>query len=158
MKKKMGGILLLLASLVIIFTLPTAYAGENHKARQRGHGLEKKILHKLHLVIANRDELNLSDTQVAKSKELKIKLKKDLISRKAEIDLIGVDIKCELWDDVIDKKAISNLIDQKYELKKAKAKSLVEALVKLKSILTEEQEKKLKDIRHRRHRVKHKDS
>ncbi len=158
MKKKMGGILLLLACLVIIFTLPMAYAGENHQARQRGHGLEKKILHKLHLVIANQDELNLSDTQVAKSKELKIKIKKDLISRNAEIDVIGVDMKSKLWDDVIDKKAISKLIGQKYELKKAKAKSLVEALVELKSILTEEQEKKLKDIRHRRHRVKHKDS
>jgi hypothetical protein len=38
------------------------------------------------------------------------------------------------------------LIDRKYELKKAKAKSLIDVLVELKNTLSEEQEKKLKDI------------
>ena len=39
--------------------------------------------------------------------------KKDLIKRKAKIDLIKVDIKSELWGDTFDKERIYKLIDQK---------------------------------------------
>jgi Spy/CpxP family protein refolding chaperone len=146
MKKKMVGIFSLLACLLIIFALSVAYAGHEHQGKQRRYGLEKKIYHKLRLVIVNQDELNLSDKQVEKIEDLKINVKKDLIKRNAEIDLIGVDIKSRLRDEKIDKKAINSLIDRKYELKKAKAKSLIDVLVELKNILSEEQEKKLKDI------------
>jgi len=155
MNKKMGGIFLLLACLVITSTVSMACPGDDHKGGKRGDGLEKKILHKLHLVITNQDELNLSDTQVAKIRELKINTKKHLIRRNAEIDLIGVDMKSKLWDDVIDEKAIGQLIDQKYELKKGKAKDLIHALVTLKNTLTKEQNKKLKHIMHPRQQMKH---
>ncbi len=97
-------------------------------------------------MIVNQDELDLSDKQLEKIEDLKINVKKDLIKRNAEIDLIGVDIKSRLRDEKIDKKAINSLIDRKYELKKAKAKSLIDVLVELKNTLSEEQEKKLKDI------------
>ena len=146
MKKKMVGISSLLACLLIIFALSVAYAGHKHQGKRRRYGLEKKIYHKLRLVIVNQDELNLSDKQVEKIEDLKINVKKDLIKRNAEIDLIGVDIKSRLRDEKIDKKDINSLIDRKYELKKAKAKSLIDVLVELKNTLSEEQEKKLKDI------------
>jgi hypothetical protein len=146
MKKKMVGIFSLLACLLIIFALSVAYADHKQQGKQRSYGLEKKIYHKLRLVIVNQDELNLSDKQVEKIEDLKINVKKDLIKRNAEIDLIGVDIKSRLRDEKIDKKAINSLIDRKYELKKAKAKSLIDVLVELKNTLSEEQEKKLKDI------------
>ena len=77
MKKKMVGIFSLLACLLIIFALSVAYAGHKPQGKQRGYGLEKKIYHKLRLVIVNQDELNLSDKQVEKIEDLKISVKKE---------------------------------------------------------------------------------
>ena len=158
MKKKMVGIFSLFACLLIVFALSVAYAGHKPQGKQRGYGLEKKIYHKLRLVIVNQDELDLSDKQLEKIEDLKINVKKDLIKRNAEIDLIGVDIESRLRDEKIDKKAINSLIDRKYELKKAKAKSLIDVLVELKNILSAEQEKKLKDIRLQSHKMRYRSS
>jgi Spy/CpxP family protein refolding chaperone len=127
-----------------------ADTGGCHKGNRYGCSFEEKIMCKFHLVISNHDKLNLSDEQTAKIKGLKINTKKDLIKRNAEIDLISVDMKSKLWEDVIDKEDINKLIDQKYELKKAKTKVLINAYAELKNILTDEQRKKLKDIIHRK--------
>jgi Spy/CpxP family protein refolding chaperone len=56
-----------------------------------------------------------------------------------------VDIKGSLCEDPIDKKSINKLIDKKYELKKAKAKALVDAYATFQAILTDDQKKKLKE-------------
>ena len=58
-----------------------------------------------------------------KVKDLKFSLKRQLITSKADIDLVVVDIKEKMMDDVLDVEAINILIDKKYELKKAKAKA-----------------------------------
>ncbi len=92
--------------------------------------------------IVDNDHIILKD----KSDGIKIDIKKDLIQRKAKIDLIVVDIKAQMWEDKINTKAINKLIDQKYELKKAKAKSLLQAYVSLKKILTDEQKERLKEL------------
>mgnify|MGYP000282824940 CR=1 FL=1 len=60
--------------------------------------------------------------------------------------MLKIDIKAKLWEDTIDKKGINKLIDKKYELKKEKAKALVDAYAQFKKILTEEQNKALKTI------------
>jgi hypothetical protein len=155
MKKKTSGILFLLACCLVMFAIPMAYAAEHQKCGKCGKGLDSKILKKLHLAIEYQDELQASDSQIRKIRELKIRLKKDLIQRKAEIELIGVDIKSKLWANDIDRKEINQLIDRKYELKKAKAKSLVDALIELKDILKDDQEEKLKDILHHSRRTQH---
>ena len=155
MNKRTSGILLFLACYLLMFALPMAYAGDDQKCGKCGYGLDRKILKKLHLAIENQDELNASDSQIKKIKELKVALKKDLIQRKAEIELIGVDMQSKLCTDDINKKEINQLIDRKYELKKAKARSLVETLIELKKILQDEQEEKLKDIMRHSRRMQH---
>ena len=155
MNKKTSGILIVFACYLVMFALPMAYAGDDQKCEKCGYGLERKILKKLHLAIENQDELQASDSQIKKIKELKIALKKDLIQRKAEIELIGVDMQSKLCTDDINKKEINQLIDRKYELKKAKARFLVEALIELKKILKDEQEEKLKDIMRHSRRMQH---
>jgi Spy/CpxP family protein refolding chaperone len=152
---KTSRILFFLACYLVAFSLPMAYAGHDQKCGKCGQGLDSKILKKLHLAIEYQDELEASDSQIRKIRELKMRLKKDLIQRKAAIDLMGVDIKSKLWANDIDKKEINQLIDRKYELKKAKAKSLVEALIELKDILKDEQEEKLKDLMHHSRRMQH---
>ena len=155
MNKRTSGILLFLACYLLMFALPMAYAGDDQKCGKCGYGLDRKILKKLHLAIENQDELKASDSQIEKIRGMKIALKKDLIQRKAEIDLISVDIKSKLCADDIDKKDINELIDRKYELKKAKTRSVVETLIALKKILKDEQEEKLKDIMQHGRRMQH---
>ena len=155
MKRKTGGTIFFLACCMVIFALTMAYAGDDRKCEKCAHSFDRKVLKRIHLVIENQDALEASDSQIEKLKELKMRLKKDLIQRKAAIDLIGVDIKSKLWADDIDRKDINELIDRKYELKKAKAKSVVEAWIELKDILKDEQEAKLKDIMQHSRRMQH---
>ena len=89
---------------------------------------------------------NISDEQVKKIKGLKVSTKKDLIRKKADIDIVALDIKSALWEDEVDLATVNALIDRKYDLKKEKAKSLVAAYAALKGILTEEQRDKLKTL------------
>lgn len=142
-----------IAVLIIIlscFLVTSAYADSRETSRYHGYGLDMKIFHNVRLALKNHEELGISDEQYEKLKTLKANTKKDLIKRKAEIDIIGVDIKSKLGQDIIDTKSINKLIDQKYELKKAKAKALVEAYAAFQNILTDDQKKKLKDISHRK--------
>jgi Spy/CpxP family protein refolding chaperone len=104
--------------------------------------MSDQISEKAMMLIANDDELGLTEDQLKKIKDLKHKTKKDMIMKDAEIDVVAVDAKALLWDDPIDIVAVNKLIDSKYDLKKAKAKAFVAALADL----TKEQKDKLKAI------------
>ena len=143
-----------IAVLIVIlscFLVTSSYADSCKESRHHGYGLDNKFFKKIHLALKNNEELGLSDEQYEKLKTLKMNTKKDLIKRKAEIDIIGVDIKGKLWEDPIDKESINKLIDKKYELKKAKAKALVEAYATFQTILTDDQKKKLEEIPQKSH-------
>ena len=109
--------------------------------------LDKKVLKKLHMIFNHQDELGISDDQLAKIKELKIALKKDLIQKEADIDLVKVDVRSALYEDEINLAAVNKLIDQKYEAKKSKSKQVVSTLAQLKKILTKDQMDKLKNLK-----------
>lgn len=154
--KKRGIIVCLLTFLFVgIFSI-TCHAEGYCKGKQydRGHGhsLENKFFHKLDLAIANDVKLGLSDEQFEKIKMLKLNTKKNMIKKRAEIDVLKIDIKAKLWEDTIDKKSINKLIDRKCEVKKEKAKALVDAYAQFKNILTKEQKKTFKAIIRQRHR------
>tara|TARA_B100000315_G_C14311680_1_gene466665 strand:+ start:224 stop:679 length:456 start_codon:yes stop_codon:yes gene_type:complete len=133
-------ILFLLTSMCLI----DAYGDGTTKKHKKG--LEKKVLWKAHFFLKNQDELKLSDEQMRQIKDLKVSVKKDLVKRKAEIDLIKIDIKSALYEETINTEAINKLIDQKYDLKRSKAKYLVSKYAALKSILTDEQAKEVKAL------------
>lgn len=137
----------LAAVLVAILFLASA-SQAFHPGKSEGHhkGFGEKLSLKAHLILKNEEELGLSDEQVGKVKALTLKNKKDLIMQEAEIEVLSLDIKSKTWGDEIDTSAINKLIDQKYELKKAKAKSSVEAYAELKKVLTDEQKAKLKAL------------
>jgi Spy/CpxP family protein refolding chaperone len=154
--KKQSIIVCLLTFLFIGIFSMACYAegyckGKKHD-QGHGHGVENKVFHKFHLAISNEVELGLSEEQYEKIKTLKINTKKDLIIKRAEIDVLKIDIKAKLWEDTIDKKGINKLIDKKYEIKKEKAKALVDTYAKFNNILTEEQKKTLETIIRQRHK------
>ncbi|UCD54603.1 MAG: hypothetical protein JSV93_03530 [Candidatus Omnitrophota bacterium] len=150
MKRKLMIITLLISVLTLNVMPLEGYAFDHGKTKwQKGchWDFEKKFSNKAHLILAKKKELGLSDAQVTKIKELKIKTKKDLIKKSAEIKMLALDIKAAMWEDPINTSALNKLIDKKYDLKKEKAKSLTGACAALNDILTKEQKEKLAGFR-----------
>jgi len=139
----------LVVAVLVCFGLLAAnvYAEAGHgKAKCGKWDFEKKFSHKAGWILKSQEDLGLSDEQVKKIKDLKYETQKDLIRKKAEIEIIAIDIKAKLHEDTIDAASINSLIDKKYDLKKEKAKALVGAYIALKDTFTEEQKAKLKDL------------
>lgn len=109
-------------------------------------GLEDKFHMKMMLILANTEDLALTEDQIDKIKVLKYNLKKKKILNKAEIETLTLDIMDALGKDKVDTDAAKAFLDNKYELKKQMAKDLVDAYIDLGLILTPEQQKKVKDI------------
>ncbi|MDA9101217.1 hypothetical protein N9K06_00930 [Omnitrophica bacterium] len=143
-------------SLLIIFILALAvpvYAGHGYAGDYAGcaydgqkSALESKLFHKAHFILENRDEIGLSEEQADQIKAIKLDVKKGVIRQDAEIDVIKLDIMSLLQQETIDTAAVNKLIDEKYKIKKAKAKTLVDQYAKLKSVLTSEQHAAMKEI------------
>ena len=108
--------------------------------------IKEKFFKTVKMIHHNQDELNVNDNQLNQIRELRIALKKDLIRKKAEIDIVKVDIRSLLHEDEIDVDAVSKLIDQKFEIKKAGMKKAVKSFAELRKILTKEQKEKLKEV------------
>jgi len=130
------------------FVASKAYACNYKSGGSYKWSLKDKFFKKAHMVLRNKEDLQLSDKQAAQVKELKLKTKKDLIMKDANIEIIGIDIKSALHTDVIDLKVVNSLNKKKYELKNKKADALVESFAALKSILSDDQKQKLKSIYH----------
>ena len=126
----------------------TAFAEGGCQCKDQHHkrGMKDKFLHMVRFAYLYQDEIGVSDEQMDKIKAMKLQFKKDHIQREADIGLVAADIKAGLWEDVIDTKALNELVDKKYDLKKEKAKSLIKALADLKQLLTAEQKDKLKNL------------
>ena len=115
--------------------------------KKGGHmDLEKKVFFKARIILKNKGKLKLTDDQVKLIKNLKMDTKKDLIRKKADIEILAIDIKKAMMEDPINEGALYGLIYKKYDLKKAKTKALVGAYITLKNTLTEEQKKTMKGI------------
>jgi hypothetical protein len=141
----------LLVSVFIVSALPVCGAfadgpGKGGYGMKGGDSLEGKFCMKAGFILMNEEELGLSAQQVEGIKKLKYNTRRSLIAKNAEIDLAAVDIKEKMWQDKLDVAAISKLIDKKYELKKEKAKMLVQAIADLKGMLSDEQVKTMKSL------------
>ena len=145
--------LVLALGLIQTAALADKKSGYAHKKQKKS--VAEKVYKKAKMIYLYQDELNVTEDQLDQIHELKVSLKKDLIRKKAELKIVKVDIKSLLYEDDIDVKAVNKLIDQKYEIKKAKAKKAVESYAQLKKILTKEQLEKLKDISREHKKKKH---
>ncbi len=109
-------------------------------------GLSEKAMKKMHIVLRSKKELELTDEQEQAIRKLKADTKKKVITMKADVDIIVVDIKELMRDDPMDTEAINTLIDKKYDIKKTKAKILIGTYAELNKILNEDQKAKLCDL------------
>jgi len=129
---------LVIVVMMSIIALSFVYADD-------AKSLDEKFFHKAHFILKSADELGLTADQLDKVQALKLKVKRSLIQKEAEIDIYALDIKAALGKDNVNVSAVNNLIDKKYEIKKQKAKELVDAYVSLRGILSKEQYEKLKE-------------
>ena len=147
--KKMIALMAVLAVLAM-GAMPYAAMAEGHKKGMMGKGdkagLEGKVCMKAGFMLKNEEELGLSADQVKKIKDIKMSVKRGLIQKNAEIDLVALEIKGLLYEEKVDVKAVNALVDKKYDLKKAKAKDLVQAYANLKAVLSADQMKEMKSL------------
>jgi Spy/CpxP family protein refolding chaperone len=147
MRKYLIATITLILALGLMQSVSFAEKGRgNVHGRDHKESIDNKFFKKVKMIYLYQDELNVNEKQIDQIKELKIALKKDLIKSKAEMDIIGVDIRSLLYQDVIDVEAADELIDQKYEIKKDRMKNVIKSYAQLKKILTKEQIEKLKEI------------
>ena len=143
----------------LVLAMPAAYAGGGHGTCghcSKGGGydqgdLKSKFFMKAYYILKNAEELGLSEQQQADIKNLKYDVKKDMIQRYADIEVVAIDIKRLLMEKQINTEQVNTLIDQKYELKKEKAKALVAAMATLKQTLSDEQYEQLKALKSGKH-------
>lgn len=140
----------IIAAVLILFVAFSgiSYADAGNKCKSCGDkkefSMKDKFFEKIKFVHKNQEALEITDDQLAKIKDLKIKTKKELIRKHADIEVIKIDIISFLYQEKINVDAINKLIDKKYDIKKEKAKLLVSSLADLKGILTKDQCAKLK--------------
>lgn len=140
----------MIALLVAMAFLTTAVAFANHGGYSKDSkaDLEQKVCYKAGLIKMYGEKAGLTEEQVQQAKDLKYKTKKQVIEMDAKIESLKLDIWQEMYKDSADQAKIDALIDQKYDVKRAKAKVLVSAYLTLKNIPTKEQWDMIKSEKH----------
>lgn len=146
MKKQYLMTTMALVGALLIATSASAEKPKWDHGKKHKKGLFEKVLHKAHFMLKNGKALELTDAQIEMIHDLKSEVKKTQIEMSSQVKLLKVDIHRELSRNPVNVEKVNSLIDQKYEVKKKLAKTMVAKLVELKSILNEEQMKKLKEI------------
>ncbi|MFQ5709229.1 MAG: Spy/CpxP family protein refolding chaperone [bacterium] len=94
-----------------------------------------------------KDELELSDEQVAKLRNLKSETQKQAIRTKADLEIVRIELHDLLSQDKVDVKAVDARIEKMGELQTKMHKAHIHARLDAQEILTPEQLKKYKEIK-----------
>lgn len=91
-----------------------------------------------------KEELGLSDDQVNKLKAMKLAQEKQAIKDRAEVQLMGIDLRELLCADNVDVKAVDAQLDKMGAMKVKMQKAKIHGMIDAKNVLTPEQKEKLK--------------
>ncbi len=143
---------LLIATLMLstfaLMTPALAEAGGHHDKYKKCEKKCKisKLKKKAKMLWKHKEYLELTEKQIDQIKEAKRSAIKKMIMLKAEVDVTKVDLKAEMWSDMIDTAAVNKLIDKKYDTKNKIAKEYVNAIASFQKTLNKEQRKKAYDL------------
>ncbi|MFZ5801534.1 MAG: hypothetical protein ACOY3K_00265 [Candidatus Omnitrophota bacterium] len=155
MKNKIA-ILALIGALCCLGPVSSAYAEMCPFCDKKGMGagdcgkkieqmdFEDLLYWKAKFMLSNSSRVGLSTDQEDQIVAVKMATKKSMAMKNAEIEVLKLNLMEELKKDPANLETINGLIDQKYELKKAKAKELAAAFVDLCTIPSKEQKAELK--------------
>lgn len=105
-----------------------------------------KFMEKAHFFLMNKDEVALTDDQVARIKELKLAVKKIHVQQEANMKLMFLDLDAKMSEPKVDVNGINAMLDQGSAGMAASTKEVIQAYADLKSVPTQEQMEKLKTI------------
>ncbi len=120
--------------------------GEGHEKEKYACPIVDKLMRKGHFYLENQEALGLSEEQVAQIKQIKLEAKKDYIRQMGEFQIARLEMGYQLSQTNPDTKGVNDLIDQQAASMAQGAKASVAELLKLKSVLTEEQRVKAKEL------------
>jgi len=148
MAKKFVTLFLMFATLMWLSPMTHArHSGSwGHESCELHQGLGGKFFFKAHFILDHADEIGLTEEQQNDIRNLKNELKKNLIKQEAEIEVVKVDVDHLVHQNPIDTEVVNRLIDQQYEFEKAKSIKEVDAIARLKQILSAEQYEKMKEL------------
>ncbi|MFH1801181.1 MAG: hypothetical protein ABH891_10150 [Candidatus Omnitrophota bacterium] len=105
-----------------------------------------KFMKKAAFLLENKAEMGLTDEQVASIKRIKLQVEKNSIRQCADMKTFLLDLKSKLSEDKVDIDGTNRLIDDKFVAAIAAAKSNVTSYAELKTLLSVEQLKKMKEL------------
>ncbi len=152
--KRILPILFLCLGMATMYTV-SADAGACHKGGCKGSSCSQgkaskckitKLKKMTKMLYWHKDALEITDDQMDQIKSVKHTAIKTLIKLRADKDIVKVDLKSEMWEDMIDVDRVNDLIDQKYAIKTSASKVYVKAIADILKILNEDQRKMVKKI------------
>ena len=105
-----------------------------------------KLKNKAKILWENKEELGLKEDQLDKIKDIKHAAIKGLIQRKADLDIVMVDLNSAKHADAMDVQAVNTLLDAKYDVKKETAKAYVKAVSDIQQVLSKDQHSQWKEL------------
>jgi hypothetical protein len=151
-KKVFSLVFIVLVALAVVSSTAFSEECQMDKCKMHGKGdakmggIEETFSQKIHFIMSKSEEMGLSAEQSEKIHALKYSVKKSIIKNDAEIDTLALDIKEALGKDNIDIGVVNSFIDKKYAIKAQKTKDIVAACANLKTILTKDQQNKMKEM------------
>jgi len=92
-------------------------------------------------------ELDLTDAQRTKLAEIRDRQMRKGIHARADLSIAGLDLRKLIQADKPDQRAIDSQVDRIATLRATQRKSQIAAMLEMRSVLTDEQRQKLKDLR-----------
>ncbi len=105
-----------------------------------------KIMKKAHFFLANKEALGLSEQQVERIKAIKLQTQKSVIKQQADMSLFMLDLDAKLDQPKVDVEGIGAMMEQGMAAMGQSGRASVQAYADLKSILTDDQMAKAKEI------------
>jgi len=122
--------------------------GEKHqKGMQDCRMMEGKHRGGNEFFLGMKDELELSDEQVAKLRALKSETEKQAIRNKADLEILQIDLHDLLSQNKVDVKAVDARVEKMGELQTKMHKAHIHAKLDAQKILTTEQQKKHQEMK-----------
>jgi hypothetical protein len=106
-----------------------------------------KIKKELKDIWKHNDLLNLTKDQMTKLKDIKHSAIKNIIKLTADVDIITVDLKSEMWEATHNQSALTKLVAKKYDAKEKIAMEYIKAISDINATLTEDQRNTLLEIK-----------
>lgn len=159
MKKSIFAMFVLILSLTFALPLyaecqgghcPMKKAGKGasyHGGREKYHcPIVAKFMKKADFYLENQKDLGLSEEQIKTIKDLHMDAKKAYLRQSAEAKIFELDLHSKMSEPKVDVEGINAMIDSGMAAMNTSAKATIAAYAKLKSVLSDDQTAKAKEL------------